>query len=60
MFEELFEQPRTIKKYRSAPLYEDRVRYLAHMVEGGAKPPTLYNIAYNQLNRLCTWLRHML
>ena len=49
MFEELFEQPRTIKKYRSAPLYEDRVRYLAHMVEGGAKPPTLYNIAYNQL-----------
>ena len=49
MFEELFEQPRTIKRYRSAPLYEDRVRYLAHMAEGGAKPPTLYNIAYNQL-----------
>ena len=45
MFEELFQRPHTIDEYRSAPLYEDRVSYLAHKAEGGAKPLTLYKIA---------------
>ena len=50
MFEDLFERPHTIEKYRSAPLYEDRLRYLVHASEGGAAPWTLYKIAYCQLN----------
>lgn len=49
MFENLFEQPRTIEKYRSAPLYEDRLRYLVHVADGGAAPLTLYKVAYCQL-----------
>ena len=50
MFENLFERPHTIEKYRSAPLYEERLRYLVHVADGGAAPPTLYKIAYCQLN----------
>ena len=50
MFEDLFERPHTIEKYRSAPLYEDRLRYLVHVADGGAAPTTLYKIAYWQLN----------
>ena len=50
MFENLFERPHTIEKYRSAPLYEDRLRYLVHVADGGAAPRTLYKIAYCQLN----------
>ena len=50
MFEELFEQPHTIERYRSAPLYEDRVRYLAHVAESDAKPLTLYKIANSRLH----------
>ncbi|MCY4557195.1 MAG: site-specific integrase [Chloroflexi bacterium] len=50
MFEKLFERPHTIEKYRSAPLYKDRLRYLVHVAGGGAAPRTLYKIAYCQLN----------
>ena len=50
MFENLFERPHTIEKYRSAPLYEDRLSYLVHVADGGATPRTLYKIAYCQLN----------
>ena len=50
MFEDLFERPHAIEKYRSAPLYEDRLRYLVHVADGGAAPRTLYKIAYCQLN----------
>lgn len=50
MFENLFERSHTIEKYRSAPLYEDRLRYLVHVADGGAAPRTLYGIAYFQLN----------
>ena len=50
MFENLFERPHTIEKYRSAPLYEDRLRYLVHVAHGGATPHTLYKTAYCQLN----------
>ena len=50
MFEKLFERPHTIEKYRSAPLYEDRLRYLVHVADGGAAPRTLCKIAYCQLN----------
>ncbi len=50
MFEDLFERPHTIEKYRSAPLYEDRLKYLVHVADGGAAPRTLYKIAYCQLN----------
>ena len=50
MFESLFKRPHTIEKYRSAPLYEDRLRYLVHVADGGATPRTLYKTAYCQLN----------
>ena len=30
MFEELFAQPSTIERYRSAPFAEERLRYLQH------------------------------
>ena len=50
MFENLFERPHTIEKYRSAPIYEERLRYLVHAADSGAAPPTLYKIAYCQLN----------
>ncbi|MCY4320112.1 MAG: site-specific integrase [Alphaproteobacteria bacterium] len=49
MFEDLFERPHTIEKYRSVPLYKDRLKYLIHMADGGAAPRTLYKIAYCQL-----------
>ena len=49
MFEELFERPHTIAKYQSAPLYEDRVRYLAHVAVAGARRRTLHRIANYQL-----------
>ena len=39
-----------LRKYRSAPLYKDRLRYLVHVADGGAAPRTLYKIAYCQLN----------
>ena len=50
MFENLFKRMHTIEEHRSAPLYEDRLRYLVHMADGGAAPCTLCEIARYQLN----------
>ena len=49
MFEELVTHPSTITRYGTAPLAEDRLRYLAHCAERGASRQTLRSIAVNQL-----------
>ena len=49
MFEELFAQPSTIERYRSAPFAEERLRYLQHQAEAGASRGTLRNVAIHQL-----------
>ena len=49
MFEELFERPNTVARYRSAPLYGDRVRYLVHLAASGAGRHTLRKVANDQL-----------
>ena len=50
MFEELFTQIKTIKEYQSAPLVEERLRYLVHYAERGASRYTLRAVAANQLS----------
>ena len=50
MFELLFTWPSAIERYRSAPLVEERLRYLAHCEQLGIKPETLCKIASHQLN----------
>ena len=61
MFGELFTQIETIKEYQSAPLVEERLRYLVHYAEPGASRYTLRAVAANQLSlvRLLdfTWRR---
>ena len=37
MFEELFTRPAAIEEYRNASLAEDRLRYLVHCAECGAR-----------------------
>ena len=49
MFEELFTRPAAIEEYRNAPLAEDRLRYLVHCAECGARRETLSKIAMDQL-----------
>jgi integrase/recombinase XerD len=49
MFEEIF-FPRTVERYRAAPLVEQRERYLVHLGETGAKRPTLRKCANDQLS----------
>lgn len=49
MFEHLFTRPSAIVRYRSAPLFRERNRYLAHCKQIGIKPETLCKIASNQL-----------
>jgi len=49
MFEEIF-FPRNVKKYRTAPLVEQRERYLVHLKETGARPFTLRQYANEQLS----------
>lgn len=49
MFEHLFTRPSAIVRYRSAPLFKERNRYLAHCKQIGIKPETLCKIASNQL-----------
>ncbi len=41
MFEELFLMPQTADKHRSAPLAEERIRYLRHLKQTGASRRTL-------------------
>ena len=49
MFEKLFTRPAAIEEYRNAPLAEDRLRYLVHCAERGARRETLSKIAMDQL-----------
>ena len=48
MFEALFTDAGTIDRYRDAPLLEERLSYLLHCAEAGARLPTLRKIAANQ------------
>lgn len=50
MFEILFGQPRTIARYRSAPLQKERLLYLSHCERLGIKIETLRKIASHQLD----------
>jgi integrase/recombinase XerD len=49
MFEEIF-FPRTTEKYRAAPFVEQRLRYLHHLRESGARRLTLRKCANDQLS----------
>lgn len=49
MFETLFTQNDTVRRYLAAPLAQARISYLAHCAERGAKHPTLCTIAATQL-----------
>ena len=49
MFEEIF-FPRTAERYRAAPLVEQRVRYLVHLRQTGARRATLRKCANDQLS----------
>lgn len=49
MFEEIF-FPRTVQRYRAAPLVEQRERYLIHLRETGAKRSSLRKCANDQLS----------
>ncbi len=48
MFEDLFVDPRTKANLWSAPLLEERLRYLRHSAQSGARPSTLRRIAAAQ------------
>ena len=48
MFEALFADGATIDRYRGSPLLEERLRYLLHRAEAGARLPTLRKIAAHQ------------
>ena len=48
MFEDLFIDRGTIASYRAAPLLDERLSYLRHCAEAGARPSTLRNIAAHQ------------
>jgi len=50
MFESLFTRPSVIARYRSAPLLEERIRYLAHCAQIGFKTKMLCEIGSYQLN----------
>ena len=50
MFEALFTDGGTIDRYRCAPLLEERLSYLLHCAEAGARLPTLRKIAAHQTN----------
>jgi integrase/recombinase XerD len=50
VLEELFIFPRTLDKYQAAPLAEQRLRYLLHLKQAGAKRYTLLKCANDQLS----------
>ncbi len=50
MFEDLFPNARVLARYRDAPLLEDRLRYLTHCADAGARDSTLRKIAQHQLH----------
>ena len=50
MFETLFTRPGIVGRNRAAPLLEERLGYLEHCAEGGARLKTLRVIAAHQIN----------
>ena len=50
MFENLFIDHGTVANYRAAPLLDERLRYLRHCEQEGARPVTLRVIAALQVN----------
>ena len=50
MFEELFTGGFAVKSYRTAPLLEERIRYLRHVAQTGARLSLLRRIAANQVD----------
>ena len=50
MFEDLFTDGATIERYCTAPFLEERLRYLAHCAERGARAKTLRVIAVHQVH----------
>lgn len=50
MFEKLFTDGSAIERYRAAPLLDERLRWLEHCTESGARPRTLCEIAGCQLH----------
>ena len=50
MFEELFTHGSTIERYRTAPLLDERLCWLGHCAESGARPKTLRKIASHQIH----------
>ena len=50
MFNQLFNQPDTIKRHFNAPLLEERMRYLTYRAEQGSKRSVLQEIASFQLS----------
>lgn len=49
MFDQLFNRPRGLKRHTTAPLAEERVRYLSHCAEQGTRKSSLRRIAQAQL-----------
>ena len=50
MIEELFILSRNVERFRAAPLFEDRVRYLCHLREVGYARSSVLKCAYDQLS----------
>lgn len=50
MFENLFTRGAILKRYRTAPLVEERLRYLMHCARAGARRKTLREVAAHQVN----------
>jgi integrase/recombinase XerD len=49
MFNQLFSHPRALERHTTAPLAEERLRYLSHCAELGANRDTLRQLAQAQL-----------
>lgn len=49
MFDQLFNRPRALKRHTTAPLAEERLRYLSRCVEQGIRKSSLRRIAQAQL-----------
>src|SRR5258708_1404991 len=49
MFDQLFNRPRALKRHTTAPLVEERLRYLSHCAEHGTRKSSLRRIAQAQL-----------
>ena len=50
MFEKIYTRPSTIRTCRTAPLAEERLRYLRHCADCGAARSTLRKISAYQMN----------